>query len=209
MKALIVITTLLSSSYLFAQTRTSLLRSIRDVSYQVEQESYNTQASERELRETLTLLRRGLDKLTNGGGGDTFQECRIFVFPILDRVLPANDALNETLKLCRPVVAIEEMKFLFEKYDRTLPARDAITRATRVATEDLLDKLQLLEFAFEKYDRTLPSKDAADRAVRGVSSITLTRSPGRILGCFQSSFPIYDRTLPSADAMDETINACK
>lgn len=209
MKSLILCVFLLSSSALFAQDRTRLLRSIRDLSYTIEQETYSTQASDRALSETLALLQRGLDKLTNGTGRDVFVECRAFAFPILDRTLPANDALNEAIKLCRPVEALEEMKFLFEKYDRTLPARDAITRATRVADARLVDKLELLRFAFEKYDRTWPATDAADRAVRGVSSIPVTRSPGRVLSCFQSSFPIYDRTLPSSDAMDETIKACR
>lgn len=209
MKSLIITLSLLASSALMAQGRGQVLRNIRDLSYQIENESYNTQAGVRELQEARSFLQRALDKLTNQGGGDAFLECRTFAFPILDRTLPANDALNEAIKLCRSVQAVEEMKYLFEKYDRTLPARDAITRATRVATEKLVGKLELLRFAYEKYDRMLSSRDAADKAVQGVSSIAISRSPSRVLSCFQSSFPIYDRTLPAADAMDETIKACR
>lgn len=209
MKSLILILSLLTSSALMAQGRGQILRSIRDLSYQIESETYNTQAGDRELQEARTFLQKALDKLTNLGGGDTFLECRTYVFPILDKTMPANDALNEAIKLCRQVQAIEEMKFLYEKYDRTLPARDAITRATRVATDILVGKIELLRFAYDKYDRMLSSRDAADRAVQGVSSIAPTRSPGRVLSCFQSSYPIYDRTLPAADAMDETIKACR
>lgn len=209
MKNLIIIAGLLLSANLFAQTRGDILRSIRDLSYQVENETYNTQANQRELQEARRLMQQALDKLTDLGGGDTFLECRTFVFPILDRTMTPSDALNEAIRLCRNVEAVEEMKYLYSKYDRGLTSRDAITRAARVATGQLIGKLDLLRFAYEKYDRQLTARDAADRAVQGVSSIPYTRSPNRVLNCFQSSFPIYDRTMPAASAMDETIKACR
>ena len=210
MKSTLFITLcVLFSSQLFAQGRSQTLRDIRNLSYQIEQETYSTRGDSQTLRDVQSLMRRALNELQNGGGNGRFQECRQYAFPILDRTLPAGDAMDEAIRLCRQVEAIEEMKFLFEKYDRTLPARDALQRAANVSDFSLVDKLSLLEFAYEKYDRTLPASTAADRAVQGVAPIQNNRNPGGTLSCFKKTYPVYDRTLPSADAMDRTIQACR
>lgn len=205
---LITLCTLFTST-LFAQSRSQDLREIRNLSYQIEQETYSTRGTPQTLRNVKSLLRRALNELQNGGTNPGFAECRQFAFPILDRTLPASDAMDEAIRLCRQVEALPEMKFLFEKYDRTLPASDALERAATASDFSLVDKLDLLEFAFEKYDRTLATSTAADRAVQGVSPIQNNRNPGGTLSCFKKTYPVYDRTLPSAEAMDRTIQACR
>jgi len=206
-KLLFLITTILINVTLLAQDRSSTIREIRDLSYQIEQATYSTRGNAQSLNETAVLMRRALSNLTSRpGNGQVFTLCRDYAFPILNRTLPSGDAMDEAIRLCRTVVAFDEMKFLYTKYSRTLPSREAMEKAANFSDINLLGKLDILSFAFEKYNRVLPSSVSCDRAAKGVSIIQRTRGT---LSCFNNTFPVYNRTSSSVDAMDRTIQACQ
>lgn len=193
-----------------AQSRNQTLREIRDLAVQIENETFNTRGDQRTLNQVKTYLQRALSELQNGGGGNpTFEQCRNYVYPELDRVMSSRDALDETLRLCRTVEAYEEMVFLHTELDSVMSTRDAITQAATYADRRLFEKIDILRFAFEKYDRTLSTRDAADRSVQAVAPIQNRRGPGGTLSCFQKTFPVYDRSMSTADAMDRTAQACR
>jgi hypothetical protein len=192
-----------------AQSRNQTLREIRDLAIQIENETFNTRGDQRTLNQVKSYLQRALGELQNGGGNPTFEQCRNYVFPELDRVMSSRDALDETLRLCRTVEAYEEMVFLHTELDSVMSTRDSIAQAAAYADSSLYQKIDVLRYAFEKYDRTLSTRDAAARSVRAVGPIQVRRGPGGTLSCFQKTFPVYDRSMSTADAMDRTAQACR
>lgn len=206
--SLLLFSSLFTTSAL-AQTRNDLIREIRDLTVQIDNATWNTRGDMNNLVQAKTFLERALNALQGNQGNPTFEQCRSYVYPQLDRVMSSRDALDETLRLCRGVFAYEEMVFIHRELDPVMSTRDAITQAAVYADNQLMDKIELLRFAFSKYDRAASSRDAIQRSVNAVRPIQLRRGPGGTLSCFQKTFPVYDRSMSTTDAMDRTAQACR
>jgi len=154
-------------------------------------------------------MRRALNQLTGARNpGGVFNDCRDFIFPELKRVMPNADALDETIKLCRNVAALPELKWIFSKIDRVLNTREAITIAANYSDNRLFQKLDLLQFIFSKYNRVRPTTDSMNKSVQAVQELSNRRS-GEALRCVQENFAIYNRTMTTEEAMSRTIKSCR
>lgn len=208
MKRIVTLCSILIATSAWSQSRSQLLREIRDLSLQIERETFNTRAGDRDLQQTSIFMRRALNQLTGSSNpGGVFNDCRDFIFPELKRVMPTADALDEAINLCRNVAALPELKWIFSKINRVLSTREAITIAANYSDIRLLQKLDLLQFIFSKYNRVRPTTDSMDRAVMGVQALS-NRRGGDDLRCVQENFAIYSRTMPIEEAMNRTIKSC-
>ena len=203
MKYLILFLTLFLTLESYAQSRGDALRQIRRKVVEIEDATYETEASMQSLAKALKDLEKIRRNLVNGSDDSIYQGCVDFSYPILDRFMSSSDALDRAMAICPEVTDLEVLNFVYTQLDRVMSGRDAITKAAQVAREDLTDKLEVLTYAFEKHNRNHSRSSAIEKAIKNarISSINA-------VVCFKKYYPTYSRSQSSSAAMDRTAQTC-
>lgn len=203
MKYLILFLTLFLTLESYAQSRGDALRQIRRKVVEIEDATYETEASMQKLAKALKDLEKVRRNLLNGSDDSIYQGCVDFSYPILDRFMSSSDTLDRAMAICPEVTDLEVLNFVYTQLDRVMSGRDAITKAAQVAREDLTDKLEVLTYAFEKHNRNHSRSSAIEKAIKNarISSINA-------VVCFKKYYPTYSRSQSSNAAMDRTAQTC-
>ncbi len=203
MKFLILALTLFLTVESYAQSRGDALRQIRRKVVEIEDATYETEASMQVLAKAIKDLEKVKRNLINGSDDSIFQGCVDYSYPILDRYMSSSDALDKAMSLCPEVTDLAILEFIYTQLDKVMSGRDAITKAAQVTRDDLTDKLEVLKFSFEKHNKNHGRSSALEKAIKN-TRISSTRA----IACFQKYFPTYSRSQSSSAAMDKTADTC-